>query len=109
MVFLANLIGLFELKTLLEDVNGFRSWDRRWCFLNNYNISYWKYPEDEYRNSPLGIINLTKCVTEKVSILPRDICARKYTFELAVCESEQTSDKEPLNDDTLKCKRFLDF
>ena len=73
-----------------EDVDGIRSWDRRWCFLNNYNISFWKYPEDEYRQSPLGIINLTKCVNDKVSILPRDICARKYTFELGINESEMT-------------------
>lgn len=85
-------IELKGFMTLLEDVNGLRSWDRRWCFLNNYNISYWKYPEDEYKTSPLGIINLTKCVTDKVAILPRDICARKYTFELSVNESDSVED-----------------
>lgn len=83
-------IELKGFMTLHEDVDGIRSWDRRWCFLNNYNISFWKYPEDEYRQSPLGIINLTKCVNDKVSILPRDICARKYTFELGINESEMT-------------------
>lgn len=84
---------------MLEDVDGLRSWDRRWCFLNNYNISYWKYPEDEYKTSPLGIIDMTNCVTEKVSILPRDICARKYTFELTVAEGE-TSKRYRLSADT---------
>ena len=79
---------------MLEDANGLRSWDRRWCFLNNYNISYWKYPEDEYKTSPLGIINLTKCINEKVNILPRDICARKYTFELAINEDSTTPEPE---------------
>lgn len=89
-------IELKGFMTLLEDVNGLRSWDRRWCFLNNYNISYWKYPEDEYKQSPLGIINLTRCSNEKVAILPRDICARKYTFELAVNEPD-SNDKETIN------------
>ncbi len=81
-------IELKGFMTLFEDSNGLRSWDRRWCFLNNYNISYWKYPEDEYKNSPIGIINLTKCLNEKVTILPRDLCARKYTIELLISESE---------------------
>lgn len=90
-------IELKGFMTLLEDVNGMRSWDRRWCFLNNYNISYWKYPEDEYKTSPIGIINLTKCVNDKVSILPRDICARKYTFELAIGDDSTTTSEQQDN------------
>lgn len=91
-------IELKGFMTLLEDVDGLRSWDRRWCFLNNYNISYWKYPEDEYKVSPLGIIDMTKCVSSNVAILPRDMCARKYTFELSIggggaCDSLADMDK----------------
>jgi len=82
-------IELKGFMTLFEDSNGLRSWDRRWCFLNNYNISYWKYPEDEYKNSPIGIINLTRCLNDKVTILPRDLCARKFTIEL-LSDSEET-------------------
>jgi hypothetical protein len=79
------------IKTVFEDVNGFGSWDRRWCFLNNYNISYWKYPEDEYRQTPIGIVNLTKCVSETpIVLLPRDVCARKFTIELNVIDEHQT-------------------
>lgn len=85
-------IELKGFMTLLEDVKGLRSWDRRWCFLNNYNISYWKYPEDEYKTSPIGVINLTNCVNDKVAILPRDICARKYTFELGINEGSGGED-----------------
>jgi actin-binding protein anillin len=85
-------IELKGFMTIFEDISGMGSWDRRWCFLNNYNISYWKYPEDEYRNGALGLINLTKCLNEKVSILPRDLCARKYTIEL-ICEDNENEDK----------------
>lgn len=65
-----------------EDQNGLGTWDRRWCYLNNFNISYWKYPEDEANDKPLGSINLNRCVNESVSLLPRDLCARKFTLEL---------------------------
>ncbi len=98
-------IELKGFMTLFEDVNGLGTWDRRWCFLNNYNISYWKYPEDEYRNGPLGIINLTKCINEKVSILPRDLCARKYTIELSTCDSEASLTGDDLNSEKIKFKR----
>ncbi len=94
------------LKTLFEDVNGMGSWDRRWCFLSNYNISYWKYPEDEYRNGPLGIINLNKCLNEKCSILPRDICARKYTIELSILNNDQSPNVESIDQNQNKVKRY---
>jgi actin-binding protein anillin len=100
-------IELKGFMSLFEDVNGLNSWDRRWCFLNNYNISYWKYPEDEYRNGPLGIINLTKCINEKVHVLPRDICARKYSIELTICETTETSAaNDDLNNEKAKLKRY---
>ena len=99
-------IELKGFMTLFEDVNGMGSWDRRWCFLNNYNISYWKYPEDEYRNGPLGIINLTKCINEKVTILPRDLCARKYTVELTICENDGGISEEAMSNEKIKFKRY---
>ena len=80
---LKGFMSVFE-----ESKCGFATWERRWCFLNNYNISYWKYPEDEYRNGPLGVINLTKCVNDKVHILTRDVCARKYSLEMLVDEEQ---------------------
>jgi hypothetical protein len=92
------------LQTLFEDVNGTGTWDRRWCFLNNYNISYWKYPEDEYRTGPLGIINLTKCVNESVNILGRDLCARKFTLELLASDSANCP--TPSSDETMKRYRL---
>ena len=80
-------IELKGFMSLFEDIGDQAgAWDRRWCFLNNYNISFWKYPEDEYRDTPLGIINLTRCSNERVALLPRDMCARKYTIELEILD-----------------------
>jgi hypothetical protein len=37
----------------------------------------------------MGTIHLTSCVSETpVALLPRDVCARKFTIELAVAEEE---------------------
>ena len=86
-------------------MNGTGTWDRRWCFLNNYNISYWKYPDDEYRTGPLGLINLTKCVSERVAILGRDLCARKYTLELLATCADSTASTNS-TDDNANLKRY---
>jgi actin-binding protein anillin len=91
---------------MFEDVSGYGSWDRRWCMLSNNSLSYWKYPEDEYRKSPLGCINLAECSTDKVSLLLRDLCARKYTFELICVKSKDTCE---IIDDSIITKSYEKF
>ena len=88
---------------MFEDVSGYGSWDRRWFMLSNNSLSFWKYPEDEYRKSPLGLINLIECTTEKAQMLSRDICARKYTFELICVKAKEKSEE---SDDSLISKSY---
>ena len=33
--------------TVFEDLSGFGAWHRRWCLLEDANLSYWEYPENE--------------------------------------------------------------
>ncbi|XP_064640382.1 anillin-like [Lineus longissimus] len=109
--FLSPLQGLVHMKlrcvldtnveergflTMFEDVTGLGNWYRRWCVLANNQIRYWKYPDDEYRKDPMGVINLKNCVTEHVGIIPRDICARPNTFELNVVRPQRSGDKNTL-------------
>ncbi|CAG5135707.1 unnamed protein product [Candidula unifasciata] len=68
--------------TMFEDVSGFGAWHRRWCVLAGNKICVWKYPDDETRKDPMTLIDLKRCITEKVGLIPRDICARPNTFEL---------------------------
>ncbi|KAH9515677.1 hypothetical protein Btru_011718 [Bulinus truncatus] len=68
--------------TMFDDVSGFGAWHRRWCVLSGNKLCVWKYPDDETRKDPMTIIDLKRCVTEKVGLVPRDICARPNTFEM---------------------------
>jgi actin-binding protein anillin len=103
-------IELRGFITLFEDVNGVGAWDRRWCFLDNYNISYWKYPDDEFKTNPIGVINLNNVINkDKLSILPRDLCARKYSIELLVQQQSQmktNGDDSNSNNNEPKIKQY---
>ncbi|XP_059140826.1 anillin-like isoform X2 [Physella acuta] len=68
--------------TMFDDVSGFGAWHRRWCVLSGNKLCVWKYPDDETRKDPMAIIDLKRCITEKVGLVPRDICARPNTFEM---------------------------
>ncbi|XP_055891176.1 anillin-like isoform X2 [Biomphalaria glabrata] len=68
--------------TMFDDVSGFGAWHRRWCVLSGNKLCVWKYPDDETRKDPMAIIDLKRCITEKVGLVPRDVCARPNTFEM---------------------------
>lgn len=44
--------------TMFEDVSGFGAWHRRWCLLKGAILSYWKYPDDERKKTPIGSLEL---------------------------------------------------
>lgn len=82
--------------TMFEDVSGFGAWHRRWCRLHGHTISYWKYPDDEKIKPPIGSIDLYSCCTKKVSLAPRDICARLNTILLETRRDNHPGDIESL-------------
>ncbi|XP_062559486.1 anillin isoform X2 [Armigeres subalbatus] len=82
--------------TMFEDISGFGAWHRRWCRLYGHVISYWKYPDDEKRKAPIGSIDLQHCCTQKVSVAPRDVCARLNTLLLEFRRPAQPDDVESL-------------
>ncbi|KAL1399337.1 hypothetical protein pipiens_008288 [Culex pipiens pipiens] len=82
--------------TMFEDVSGFGAWHRRWCRLNGHILNYWKYPDDEKRKAPIGSIDLQKCCTQKVSVAPRDVCARLNTLLLEFRRPAQPDDVDSL-------------
>ncbi|KAG9279763.1 anillin isoform X1 [Astyanax mexicanus] len=90
--------------TMFEDVSGFGSWHRRWCVLSGYCISYWTYPDDEKRKSPIGRINLACCTSRKVEPANREFCARPNTFELITVRPQRENDKETL---VSQCKNTM--
>ncbi|XP_071393880.1 anillin isoform X2 [Centroberyx affinis] len=90
--------------TMFEDVSGFGAWHRRWCVLAGYCISYWTYPDDEKRKSPIGRINLANCTSKKVEPANREFCARPNTFELITVRPQREDDKETL---VSQCKNTM--
>ncbi|CAG5892067.1 unnamed protein product [Menidia menidia] len=83
-------------KTMFEDVSGFGAWHRRWCVLSGYCVSYWTYPDDEKRKSPIGRINLANCTSKTVAPANREFCARPNTFELITVRPQREDDRETL-------------
>lgn len=82
--------------TMFDDISGFGAWHRRWCRLSGHTIDYWKYPEDEKRKEPIGQLDLTNCITEKVNLAPRHVCARLHTVLLEFKRARLETDEESL-------------
>ncbi|XP_051173713.1 anillin isoform X3 [Leptopilina boulardi] len=82
--------------TMFEDVSGFGAWHRRWCLLKGDTISYWKYPDDERKKTPIGSLDLQGIVTTNVGLVSRDICARPNTFLLETMRHAQLDDVDSL-------------
>ncbi|CAB3990190.1 Hypothetical predicted protein [Paramuricea clavata] len=82
--------------TIFEDVGGLGDWLRYWCILDGNVLNYWKYPDDDLIKPPLGSVNLSHCISESVTIVPRDICARPHTMQLVLEKPQTSSDRETL-------------
>lgn len=44
----------------------------------------------------MGYIDLKRCITEKVGLIARDICARPHTFELLTVRQPRRGEKDTL-------------
>ncbi|OWF52128.1 anillin-like isoform X3 [Mizuhopecten yessoensis] len=82
--------------TMFEDVSGLGAWHRRWCVLTGNKLCWWKYPNDETRKEPIGMMDLKRCITEKIGLIPRDVCARPNTFELATVRQPRRGEPDTL-------------
>ncbi|KPJ00810.1 Actin-binding protein anillin [Papilio xuthus] len=68
--------------TAFDDVSGLGAWHRRWFKLTSPRLQYWKYPDDANRKMPIGDIDLSTVVSDRVIRAPRDLCARPNTLLL---------------------------
>ncbi|KAF2896612.1 hypothetical protein ILUMI_09555 [Ignelater luminosus] len=87
--------------TMFEDVSGFGAWHRRWCLLKGHILSYWKYPEEERKMTPIGSIDLKNCITQQIGSVRRDICARLHTLLIETTRPAESHDKNSL---VMECK-----
>lgn len=82
--------------TMFEDVSGFGAWHRRWCRLHGSILSYWKYPDDE-RKPPIGSLDLSACEQQKITTVPREMCARLNTLLVELKRPRQDGDRDSLH------------
>ncbi|KAJ8710180.1 hypothetical protein PYW07_009546 [Mythimna separata] len=68
--------------TAFDDVSGLGAWHRRWFRLQPPRLAYWKYPDDVQKKMPIGDIDLSTVISERVIRAPRDLCARPNTLLL---------------------------
>ncbi|KAF9416098.1 hypothetical protein HW555_006510 [Spodoptera exigua] len=88
--------------TAFDDVSGLGAWHRRWFRLQPPRLAYWKYPDDVQKKThldlckiviilvtsndlsymPIGDIDLSTVISERVIKAPRDLCARPNTILL---------------------------
>ena len=85
---------------------------------DNFSISYsvldntlffWKYPEEEEKNAPPCFqISLHNCITQTVTLAPREICSRMNTFMLENQRPIQHEDRESQNIHVVRsCSEFV--
>lgn len=82
--------------TMFDDVSGFGAWHRRWCYLNGNILNYWKYPDDERSQPPIGSIDLSYCKQDVITVAPRDICARMNTLMVQLHRYATNMDRNTL-------------
>ena len=82
--------------TMFTDANGYGDWCRRWSKLSGNQLNFWKYPEDESKVEPTETIDLSACVTDEVTLAPRDICSRMNTIMLETRRPMRQGDKDSL-------------
>lgn len=75
-------------------------WNRRWCVLENSNLKYWNYPSEE-TSIPLGVVDLSYCIEQTISLADRRSCARPRTL-LVPIQSNNTLRKYLLSTDSTK-------
>lgn len=84
----------------IENEQSCTIWNRRWCVLENRNLSYWNYPSEE-AGCPLGVVDLTFCIEQKIRLADRTSCARSKTL-LVPIKSGDTVKKYLLSADSGK-------
>lgn len=82
--------------TMFDDVSGFGAWHRRWFVLEGNSLSFWKYPENEKVQEPIGRLDLGQSVTKSVTLCPREICSRMHTFMLETSRPATREDRESM-------------
>ncbi|VDD87843.1 unnamed protein product [Enterobius vermicularis] len=77
-------IGHKGFLSLYQEVQNIASWTRFWCVLNDGNLRFWKYPEDEASKKPVVIINLRDSASEEIRPLGPETCPYPHSMTIDI-------------------------
>uniref|UniRef100_A0A0N5A8J4 PH domain-containing protein n=1 Tax=Syphacia muris TaxID=451379 RepID=A0A0N5A8J4_9BILA len=89
----AGTIGHKGFLSLYQEVESIASWTRFWCVLNDGNLRFWKYPEDESKK-PIVVVNLRDSANEEIKPLGVETCPYPHSMTIDIwVESAQKKGK----------------
>lgn len=68
-----------------EQSSAIGAWNRRWCVLKGQTLQLWNYPDEQETHIPIFSIDLGKCISDRVSVADRTMCARVRTLVVETC------------------------
>ncbi|XP_012272000.1 anillin-like isoform X2 [Orussus abietinus] len=87
-----------------DEAGGLAVWNRRWCVLQGHSLMFWNYPPDEETKSPLLTIDLKHCISDKITIAERTICAKPRTLLIETARRRDASDRNSM---MMECRSSL--
>ena len=92
-----NMIDHRGVLNLFRDLDGQGDWCHRQCCLTGDVMKFYRNPEDQEKGvSPTNEIVLSTCITEMVSLAPREICSRMHTFMMETRRPSRKEDRDSL-------------
>ncbi|KAL7076329.1 hypothetical protein ACQ4LE_004234 [Meloidogyne hapla] len=86
----SSKLGSFSsFLSLYQIVSGFGAWNRFWCVLDNGQLNFWRYPEDEATKNPTVTIELVWCITS-VTALPPSAASFPNSMQVDVVPPQKT-------------------
>ncbi|XP_001601636.1 uncharacterized protein LOC100117378 [Nasonia vitripennis] len=79
-----------------DEAGGLTAWNRRWCVLKGHNLLFWNYPREQECKPPLYSIDLVKCVSRRIGLIDRSLCAKPRTLLIETSRSRNAIDRDSI-------------
>lgn len=81
--------------SLYQIVSGLGAWTRFWCVLNNGQMRFWRYLEDEEKKSPSVTLDLSKCLSNVSEVSP-SVASLPHSIQVDVALGDEEMPTEEI-------------